>query len=419
VAAVVVRQRLYREFPIPLGLVVFLVQAALGIVLFAAFQEYVPRELGASAGWGGYLLAMYGAARVAFETPTGVLNDHVRRKVALLLGFLLLVPALVGMAGAGNIVMFGLLAAALGMGTAFVWPAIYAISADIYPPGRRGKVVGFLNVFQLLGFGAGALAGALLVERAHEAMFILAVAAMTAGGVCALLGTPSYDHEAGRAAGRARLRDVWSGQLAALSVLIVLATGGIALVIPAIRPYGDEVLGASFATVTVALIPAVLIGGALYVPAGHLSDRYGRMVPFLAGEVLLVAGAFLVAWTDVLVIAAVGGALIFAGNVFVVPTFNAAVMDLAPESHRGTLIGFTVALTGLGVAIGPAAGGALVDLLSAPAVFRLAGLVAVVTALGVIAYSWRFPGPADGGPSAAAAPQVDGRSQRSDGTPAL
>jgi MFS family permease len=392
VAVVVVANRLYRAFPIPLGAVVFLVQLALGIVLFATFQEYVPGELGASAGWGGYLLAIYGAARVVSETPTGILNDHLRRRAGLLLGFILLVPAVVGMSGAGDVATFAVLAAALGMGTAFLWPAIYAISADIYPPGRRGKVVGFLNVFQLLGFGAGALAGALLVERAHDAMFILAVVAMAAAGVCALLGTPSYDHPARGRRRAASLRGIWSGQLAALSALIVLATGGIALVVPAIRPYGEEVLGVSFATVTIALIPAVLLGGALYVPAGHLSDRYGRMVPFLLGEVLLVAGAFLTAWTDVLFVAAAAGALVFAGNVFVVPAFNAAVMDLAPETHRGTLIGLTVALSGLGLALGPAAGGALVDLVSAPAVFRLAGVVGIVTAIGVVAYSRRYPG---------------------------
>ena len=37
--------RMFRVVPLPLGLVIFLAQVAIGILLFAVFQEYVPREL--------------------------------------------------------------------------------------------------------------------------------------------------------------------------------------------------------------------------------------------------------------------------------------------------------------------------------------------------------------------------------------
>jgi MFS family permease len=390
-AAFPAESALYRSFPVPLGIVVFLAQVGLGIVLFAVFQEYVPGQLGAGTGWGGYLLAAYGGARFLSEVPTGVIVDRVRRRVALLTGFLVLVPAAGLMAPATNTFVFLGLSALLGLGTAFLWPAIYAISADLYPAERRGKVVGFLNVFQLLGFGAGALTGALTVERAHTAMFLVAILSIGAAGLAAFTLIPGYQHKTGGAPRRGiGLRAVWSRQLAVLSALVLVATAGVAMVVPAIRPYGEEQLGASFATVTIALIPGVLIGGALYVPAGHLSDRFGRAVPFLVGEALLVAGGLLIAATDVLVLAAAGGAIFFAGNVFIVPSFNAAVMDLAPESHRGTLIGLTVALSGLGLAVGPAVGGALAQAVSPAFVFQLSAAVAVVTGAGVYFYRQRF-----------------------------
>ena len=129
------------------------------------------------------------------------------------------------------------------------------------------------------------------------------------------------------------------------------------MVVPAIRPYGENDLGVAFEKLTVALIPAVVLGVALYIPAGHLSDRFGRMRPFFAGEALVVLGLLVCAQTTSLEVAAVGAAILFAGNVLTVPALNAAVLDLAPESHRGTLIGFTVALSGLGLAIGPAQAG--------------------------------------------------------------
>lgn len=83
-------------------------------------------------------------------------------------------------------------AALLGAGTAFIWPASYAMSADIYPPERRGKVVGFLNVFQLLGFGGGALIGAVLVERYAAIMFVVAATSIGSAALVTFTLVPRY-----------------------------------------------------------------------------------------------------------------------------------------------------------------------------------------------------------------------------------
>src|SRR5690606_20331316 len=80
----------------------------------------------------------------------------------------------------------------LGGGTAFIWPAVYAITADVYPGERRGKVIGFLNVGQLAGFGLGALAGALLIERYPDVVFGIAIAAVAAAALPVAFGVPRY-----------------------------------------------------------------------------------------------------------------------------------------------------------------------------------------------------------------------------------
>ena len=153
------------RYPYPLGLAIFLVQVAIGILLFATFQEWVPTALGTSDAWGGYLLAAYGAARFVFETPTGAISDRIERRFGLLAGFSLMIPAIGLMMFVRNEYAFLAFAAQLGFATAFLWPAAYAISADLYAPDRRGKVIGFLNLAQLLGFGVGALGGAVLVTE--------------------------------------------------------------------------------------------------------------------------------------------------------------------------------------------------------------------------------------------------------------
>lgn len=381
----------FRAYPFPLGLAILLVQAALGIVLFATFQEWVPRHLGGGDGWGGYLLAAYGAARFLFETPTGAIADRVERRTGLLAGFALMLPAILLMLLVRERHAYLGFAAMLGFATAFLWPATYAIAADLYPPGRRGRVIGFLNLAQLAGFGIGALAGAFLVEQAGAWQFWAALGAVVLAFGAALLGIPAYrrDGRSRPAAAHARpaFRLVLTGRAWALGGLILLASVALAMLVPAIRPYGEQQLGISFSRLTVALIPAVVAGALLYIPAGTFADRFGRWRPFAAGQLCLVAGLLVLAGTASLPVAMAAATLVFAGNVLTVPAWNAAVMDLAPESHRATLIGLSVALSGLALAAGPAIGGLIVARWGAPAAFLVSAGLATVTSAAIWAYA--------------------------------
>jgi MFS family permease len=388
--------RFFGRFPVPLGLVVFLVQIGIGIILFAIFQEYVTEELGTGDAWPGILIGAYGASRFVGETPTGALSDQIERKLGILLGFSGIIAAIALMSFVHDAYAFLACAILMGVGTAFLWPATYAISADLYPAERRGKVIGFLNTSQLLGFGAGALIGASLVGPAPHALFLIASVAVAVAFFAALVGVPSYRTR--RLFGRVRhekrpgLISIMSPQVAALSALILVATISLYMIVPAIRPLGEDQIGVSFFTLTVALTPGVILGGLLYVPSGQLADRFGRVVPFFFGQLLLIIGMFTAAQTHSLPVAAVAGWTIFVGNVLAVPAYNAAIMDLAPPTHRGTLIGLSVALSGLGLAIGPVLGGIISQAASPAAVFRTAGIVSTFTGCAVVLYGRRFAG---------------------------
>ncbi len=394
----------FRRYPLPLALAILLVQVALGILLFATFQEWVPRTLGTTDAWGGYLLAAYGAARFLLETPTGAIADRLERRAGLLLGFLLMLPAILLMLLVREPRAYLAFAGLLGAATAFLWPAAYAIAADLYPIDRRGKVIGFLNLAQLAGFGIGALAGAFIVDHLDAAaLFASAAGAVALAFAAALLGIPSYRggslFRAVQGPARPPLRAVLNRRIAALSALILLASVALAMLVPAIRPYGEHTIGVSFSTLTLALVPAVAIGALLYIPAGDLADRFGRWKPFAAGQLCLVGGLLVLAATASLPVAMVAATFVFAGNVLTVPAWNAAVMDLAPESHRGTLIGLSVALSGLALALGPAMGGFVVGRWGAGAAFLLSAGLAALTAAAIGLYA-RHARPAPPGPHA-------------------
>ncbi|HJP41106.1 MAG TPA: MFS transporter [Dehalococcoidia bacterium] len=385
---------LFSRYPLPLGGAVFLLQVALGLILFATFQDYVPRKLEVGAAWPGYLLAAYGAGRFLFEAPTGAISDRVERKVGLLIGFVLMIPAIVLMAGVNSRYVFLFCAALLGLGTSFIWPATYAIAADLYPAARRGKVIGFLNVGQLAGFGIGALGGAQIVNHVTWEQFVLALVAISLATAATAIGVPSYRGQGWLKSvpreTEARLKDVLSLRLVLLSGIILASSTSLAIILPAIRPYGTEQLGIEFSELTVALIPAIIASLVLYVPAGHLADRLGRAFPYLLGLGLLAGGLLWLAETTAVSVAMIGAAVVFSGNVFIVPASTAAVMDLAPETYRGTLIGLNVALTGLGLTIGPAIGGPVAEYAGPDMALRVAAFVALGTAAALFAYSRVF-----------------------------
>ena len=160
------------QAPYPLAASVLFAQIALGVVLFAIFQEFVPLQLEARDSWTGYLLAIYGGSRFIFEPFAGALSDRIERKLGMVLGFILMLIGLVLMAIFWDAHAYLVFAAIFGLATAFLWPAVYAISADFYEASDRGKAVGFLNVAQLVGFGIGALIGAFLVNQIATLLFI-------------------------------------------------------------------------------------------------------------------------------------------------------------------------------------------------------------------------------------------------------
>jgi MFS family permease len=71
-------------------------------------------------------------------------------------------------------------AAALGLGTALVYPTLLAAIADVAEPAWRGSAVGVYRLWRDLGFAAGAIVAGLIADAAGFTSAIWAVALLTA-----------------------------------------------------------------------------------------------------------------------------------------------------------------------------------------------------------------------------------------------
>ncbi len=128
-------------------------------------------------------------------------------------------------------------------------------------------------------------------------------------------------------------------------------------------------------TVQVGLINAafMVMAGSLSIPAGLISDRFGRRIPLLGGLALLAGSSFLLYWSSSPL--QMGAIYLFFGvglSAFS-PTLMSYVADITPPEVLGQAYGwYTMALYG-GITLGPAAGSFLGTAFGLRSVFLVSG----------------------------------------------
>lgn len=151
-------------------------------------------------------------------------------------------------------------------------------------------------------------------------------------------------------------------------------------------------------SVQVGLINAafMLMAGALSIPSGLISDRFGRRVPLLGGMLLLAVSSFLLQWSRTPLQMGAIYLLFGVGLSAFSPTLMSYVADVTPPHLMGQAYGwYTMAVYG-GMTVGPAAGGFLGRALGLRQVFPVAGALILAMCLFALFF---LPAPA--APSAA------------------
>ena len=135
---------------------------------------------GLSLGEIGILAAAYPAVWALAQVATGGLSDRLGRKPLIAAGMLLQAVAIAVIALGSSFGVWLVASAALGLGTAMVYPTLLATIADVAEPAWRGSAIGVYRLWRDLGFAIGALLAGVIADLVSIPAAIIAVAALTA-----------------------------------------------------------------------------------------------------------------------------------------------------------------------------------------------------------------------------------------------
>jgi MFS family permease len=346
-------------------------------------------------------VVVFGFTKALTNVAGGILTRRHTRRSLLIAGWVIAVPVPF-MLAYGNAWAWVIAAnVLLGVNQGLTWSMTVNMKIDLVGPAGRGLALGINETAGYLGVGVTALATGYLASAyglrpAPELLGAGYVAAGLALSCSAVVDTARWARA--EAAGRRQPGDdiahrpttrwvigqvSWHNRtLAAVSQagLVNNLNDGLTWVI---LPFLLVDHGVSVAGVGIvkALYPLVWAAG--MIGTGHLSDRYGRKPPVVAGMLTQAAGFAVIAAgvSHGLAAPLAGSALLGAGTALVYPTLLAAISDATHPTWRPDALGVYRFWRDSGYALGALGGGIIAAVASLDTAIAAAAVITAASGL--------------------------------------
>lgn len=372
-----------------LGVLGFLTFASVyANVVIVPVLVLIAGEFGTTTGTAGLVAAAYGVPGIVTAVIVGPFSDRLGRKWFLVGGALLMGIATVVSALATSFEMLVVTRAIAGMGASVIFPNVNATIGDVYPYRERGRAISNVIAMNTMASIVGLPIAGIVAEATSWRLSVggVGVLAVLAGLVLVfVLDVRRPEVDPGRA--RALFRQIAASPSAIATLTSSLFgalfwfTWGTFFVLFFQRTY-DLSLGVA-STVGLTLGVGVLIGSQV---GGRVGDRIGHR-PIVAGAILL-AGALLFLQTNLHLPLAAAAALNLLLSAVIGSRFasnNALISEQVPEA-RGTMFAISASVVSLGMVLGPAIGGILIDAFGFWAIGVFCAAIAVIAAAIVYAF---------------------------------
>ncbi len=345
---------------------------------FGGFAD--PLEIGRIT----FLLSIPAAIISILIQPTvGTISDYTvsrwgRRKPYIVIGSLLDVVFLAGIATANNVLILGAFVALLTFSTNVARGPFQGYVPDLVPEKQVGLASAMVGLMQILGNVTGFVLVTLAVIIGRIELAIAAVALVELATMIAVVarvgeGQPPKSRE-GRS-WSSILRETWGTDVLKERSYVWLLTSrlfflmGGAMLVNYILVYLKQTHGlgeeAANTTNLVMLVTIIVANVLAIVPSAKISDRIGRKPVIYASCVVGFLGVALAALAPSIPVAIVGGALFGASAGTFLAVDWALMTDIIPKASSGRYMGLSNVATTSSTLLAVASGGLVLDAVSA------------------------------------------------------
>jgi MFS family permease len=349
----------------------------------------------------GTVILVAGLCSAATQLVGGGLTDRFGRR-----------PLLLGATGvrvflfSGMAVLIGISAPVWAIVAAYIAqqsvgmvarPAISAMVADLSPKERLTETYGLLRVGMNIGWAAGpALGGYLAIFLPYAWLFgVTALMSVLTFFIVLFFLRESF-HGVTEPTGSLRLFPAVGDRslilFAGLSLLVFLVS---AQLVSTLSVFTVDRIGFSTAQYGLLLTMNGLIVVFFQYPVARVIKQLRKSTALILGSLLYGIGFLFLGWVRSFDSALVAIVIITAGEIVFSPTTLSVVGELSPQEQRGRYMGFFGLSEVLSMAIGPLAGGILLDVFPTDPrfVWGTVATLAFVAAAGFIFWSRRSTSP--------------------------
>jgi DHA1 family multidrug resistance protein-like MFS transporter len=369
----------------------------LGSFAFGIMSFILPiysKRIGGNALTIGGLFSVFSLVALILRPIIGKGIDKYGRRAFFVAAFLFYGIAMLLFSYSTNMLSLYISRFIQAIGASFMWISAYSIATDIADDGERGGAVGQVDGASSKGALYGAFIGFAVLSnftfmRGWSILFKgYAVLAIAAGYMAY-----KYIPETKAATGNERsLSDSGKldGSFKKLLLIVFISSASAAMLSPLLMIYLQDKFTTDVSALAYAFIPAAFVYAFLPSKLGAVSDKYGRILPMVAG--LVVSGIVSLGLAHIYSIKLLVALWVLeaVGIVMASPAQEALVADIAGKDSRGSAYGIYLFSASLGAVIGPLIGGWLYDFYGHTVPFYMNGIILLINALMVIVLMGRF-----------------------------